>query len=268
MNGPDTIQIVDCRGKFRLQIADRCYSDYPDNRKRRPTRTNVTFAYDLFRRTMGQMHGSQNLLFSTLWPGLTAWTVLYISDYSLTLICARLYRRTVNEKIVFEGSFELNPYFQRDIDTLKVVSPRFLAALIISSLYLAAVWWLAVESQPGLYEFVLGLMISSELAVHVRHVRNLFFFHAIAHTDGVHGQIRYSRPLILRMSSVELFAFSALFAVLFVFTLTWFVLGGAIGCLSIALKHLRLARKQGARGAGQAAAPVLQKEVAAGAPQS
>lgn len=180
-------------------------------------------------------------LLDNLWPGLLVWSVLYISDYSLTLACARLYRRGVSERIVFEGSFEITPYFQSDIDSLKVVSPRFLVAMLLTWVYLAAVWFLAAQSQPHLYEFVLGAFISSQLAVHVRHFRNLFLFRAIA--GAVQGRIQYPRPLMLRMSSVELLAFSVSFGVLFVFTSSWFLLGGAIACLGIALKHRRLANK-------------------------
>jgi hypothetical protein len=47
---------------------------------------------------------------------------------------------------------------------------------------------------------------------------------------------------MLRMSSLEFFAFSGLFGVVFLFTGNWFVLGGAVSCLSLAGKHLRLAR--------------------------
>jgi hypothetical protein len=210
------------------------------------------------------MNGLGNYLFSNLWSGLIAWTALYISDYALTLICARLYRRGANQKIVLEGSFEITPYFQRDIDSLRVISPRFLVALAISVLYLVAVWWLASESQPALYEFVLGILICTELAVHQRHIRNLFLFSAIAKTEAVEGRIRYSRPLLLRMSSVEKFAFSGLFAVLFAFTLNWFVLGGSIGCLSVAFRHLRLARKETAsRMSRGSAVPSLEPEIAA-----
>ena len=118
-----------------------------------------------------------------------------------------------------------------------------MAAMLLTCVYLAAVWFLAVQSQPHLYEFVLGALISSQLAVHVRHFRNLFLFRAIAGTDAVQGRIQYPRPLMLRMSSVELLAFSVSFGVLFVFTSSWFLLGGAIACLGIALKHRRLANK-------------------------
>ena len=204
-------------------------------------------------------------LLDNLWSGLVVWTALYVSDYSLTLACARMYRHGVGEKIVFEGSFELTPYFQSDIDALKVVSPRFLVALVIGWVYLGAIWWLTEQSQPHLYEFVLGAAVSSELAIHVRHLRNFFLFRAIIRTDAVQGRIQYARPIILRMSSVEFLGFAVLFGVVSVFTSSWFLMGGTIACLGIGLKHWRLAKKHLASTTAKAAAvqtalePILSK---------
>jgi len=45
------------------------------------------------------------------------------------------------------------------------------------------------------------------------------------------------------MSSDELLIFSGMFLLLFGFTQSWLVLGGAASCLSTAIKHRRLARK-------------------------
>jgi hypothetical protein len=188
-----------------------------------------------------------NLFFNALWPGLTVWSALYISDYALTIKCARLYRAGASEKLVLEGSYEITPYFQRDIDSLRLVSPRFWAMLLWGAVMLTGLWLLARHSFQGLYSFGLGSMILIQLAVHVRHLRNLFLFRAMINTNGVRGRIEYSRPLMLRMSACELFAFSALFFLLFVFTQHWFVLGGAAGCLRTALKHLRLARSTAKR---------------------
>lgn len=179
----------------------------------------------------------------SFWPGIVVWTALYVSDYSLTLTCARLYRRGVNERIAFDGSLEITPYFQKDIDSLRIVSPRFIAALVLSWFYLSAAWWWTAQSQLALYQFVLGAMVSTELAIHVRHLRNLFLFRAIVNASGIQGRIHYSRPIMLRMSSVEILGFSILFGVLFMFTSSWFVLGGAVSCFFLALKHRRLANK-------------------------
>jgi hypothetical protein len=109
-----------------------------------------------------------NFFFNILWPGLTVWSVLFISDYVLTITCARLYRAGVSKKLVVEGSYEITPYFQRDIDSLRLVSPRFLAALLLGAIMLTAVWLLAGQSLPGLCNFALGSKILVQLTVHTR----------------------------------------------------------------------------------------------------
>lgn len=180
--------------------------------------------------------------FDSLWPGLAIWTVLYISDYSLTLICARLYRTGVSDKIAIEGSYEITPFFQRDIDSLRLISPRFLLMLFVSGVLLSAVWLLMSQPDPTPYRFLLGAMILLQLTIHIRHLRNLATFRGIINSDAVRGRIEYSRQFTLKISASELFAFSGLFFLLFVFTPSWFILGGAVGCLSTAMKHWRLQR--------------------------
>jgi hypothetical protein len=189
------------------------------------------------------MTGFDTYFFERLWPGLTLWGVLYISDYYLTLTCARLYQRGVREKLQLEGSYEITPYFQADIDSLRAISPRFIAAWLWTEAWLAATWWLSWQSAIVLYQMVFGALVSVELAVHIRHFRNLFLFRAIAGSDAVQGRIRYSRPLNLRISAVDLYGFAALFLVISVFTQSWFTVGGAMSCFVTATKHLRLARK-------------------------
>ena len=187
-----------------------------------------------------------NPLFDTLWPGLILWGILYISDYYLTLACARLYRAGVQEKIVLEGSYEITPYFQPDIDSLRRLSPRFLAAFVWTLALLSAIWWFSLQSTPVMYQAVLGAMLSLESAIHVRHFRNLFLFRASSGSSAVRGRIEYSRTLMLRMSAVELLAFSGLFALVLAFTQSWFVFGGAVGCVVMAAKHLKLSRNASA----------------------
>ena len=180
--------------------------------------------------------------FKHAWIGIPFWALLYISDYTLTLICARMYQDGVREKIAFEGSYELTPYFQQDVNSLRVVSPKFVAALVTTSLLLIIVWWLAQLSTPSLFLFPLGAVMCSQLCVHIRHIRNFFMFKA-ASTDAVRGRIEYSRPLSLRVSSFEMLSFSGLFLILYIFTGSWFILGGVLSLLSIAAKHSKLARQ-------------------------
>jgi len=179
--------------------------------------------------------------YRNFWAGWAVWTALCISDYSLTLTCARLYQSGVREKIVFEGSYELTPYFQGDIDSLRRFSPRFFRALLLTSVLLFAVWRLASLSEPQMYSFLLGALVLVQLAIHMRHLHNFFSFRAVR-TAAVRGRIEYSRVFILRHSALDLLLFSGLYFALFAFAHSWFLLGGSIGCLSTANKHWNLAR--------------------------
>lgn len=186
------------------------------------------------------------LFAESLWPGLLAWTVLYISDYWLTLHCARLYESTVRTKLSFEGSYELNPMFQEDIDARIRLSPRFIFAMLVMWAWLSMLWWLTRQPPrwPQAYTFVLGLLILVELAIHVRHLRNLVLFRTGFGPDGVQGQMHYPRHVMLRSSASEFFAFAALFGVIFLVTGSPFLLGGVTSTGVIGIKHLQMANKQ------------------------
>ena len=61
-------------------------------------------------------------LLATSWAGPLLWVVLYSSDYYLTIACARMYQ--AQNVIVFEGSYEITPAFQSDVNALRLLSPR------------------------------------------------------------------------------------------------------------------------------------------------
>ena len=187
---------------------------------------------------------ADNFLVSTPWPGLLLWCALYASDYWFTLTCARLYRRGASDHIVFEGSYEITPFYQRDIDALRAWSPRFLTVLSVSVLSLWTVWsWSIIDFDSGFYLIVLGSLLLTELVIHIRHFRNWFLFRTIVRLGGIRGRIEYPRRVMLAVSSLEILAFAGLFAVIFVFTGSPFVLGGALSCAVLSIQHLRLARR-------------------------
>jgi len=187
-----------------------------------------------------------DILRESPWPGLIIWVALYISDYVFTVTCARMYK--AQDKIIFEGSFEITPYFQKDIDALKAVSPRFVLMLVISTAVLWFIWWNSVEVSglPGMYYFAFGALVMLELVVHIRHLRNWFLFSRYLGEDGVQGRIVYPRRILLRMSAFELLVFSMFLLFIFAMTGSWLILGGATTCSTTALKHYRLARKHAA----------------------
>jgi hypothetical protein len=180
----------------------------------------------------------------SLWPSLTICAVLYVLDYYLTIIGARLYRAGAQQMIFYEGSYELTPRFQTDVDQLRWFSPRFVWSLVRLLATMSMAWWLTkIAEIPQLFSFYLGLFVVLQLAVQKRHLQNIFLFRTITKPGAVSGQIRYSRAFILRQSGLELLAFTALFGLLSLFIWNLFVLGGAVGCLSLSIRDFRLAKK-------------------------
>ena len=68
------------------------------------------------------------------------WIILYTSDYYLTIYSARGFREIGHFQ--FEGSFELTPQYQKDIDALKPVSRLHIVLMIAYSLLIVALWLL------------------------------------------------------------------------------------------------------------------------------
>jgi hypothetical protein len=177
---------------------------------------------------------------------MAAWTALYLSDYILTVYCARLYEKRGRETIVYGGSYELNPAFQKDVDSGRWLSPRFILLLLASCGFLAIIWNQSRRppAWPAGYEFTLGAMLLLELAVHVRHVRNVVLFRFGLGSHGVRGRIEYARHLLYDMSAAELVAFGVMFAVAFLASGGPFLLGGAASCAVTGFGHYRMARRQ------------------------
>lgn len=169
------------------------------------------------------------------------WAALYISDYYSTIACARLYR--AQDKVVFEGSYEITPIFQADVNALRRVSPRFLSVLVVSTAYL---WWMRSLISPndqafGFYVMCLGSLFLLELTVHARHLRNWYQFSRAMPL--LHGRIEYPRGILLRTSALELLTFAGLYAILYGVTRHPFVLGGALACAVLSVNHYRLASR-------------------------
>jgi hypothetical protein len=178
-------------------------------------------------------------LFDSPWLGPLLWVALYISDYLMTLTCARMYQ--AQQTIVFEGSYEITPIFQADVNALRRVSPRFLIALLFSTGYLVVVQRTSsVVGSASLYAGVLGAMLLLQSAVHMRHFRNWFLFR---NGKAVQGRLSYPRVLLLRTSAFELLGFAALYLALFLATASIFILGGALACGALSLNHYHLARR-------------------------
>jgi hypothetical protein len=185
----------------------------------------------------------QHSILHNIWINLAVWSILYLGDYYFTIFTAKLYRENVSRHIFIEGSLEITPQYQEDVDRLRWISPRFIRNWLLSTAYLLGVWWLsrAVEL-PQFLDFILGTVFLAEGAIHLRHIRN-YGTYKFYSEEAMEGRIRYSRWYVLKISAWELFGFGFFF-LLFAVTLgSWFFLGGVLGCWIAANKHRILAKK-------------------------
>lgn len=187
----------------------------------------------------------EQILSRHLWLVLILWGMIYLSDYYLTIYSAYLYQTHLKKYIIFEGSFELTPYFQKDVNALRWISPRFLALWALSLILLGLIWFITVRllGAPWLFSLVFGSLFLREVVVHLRHLRNLVLSLFTRAAGGLKGQIEYSRWLILKLSALEIFNFAGLFLLISLALGSWLFLGGAISCFYTSLQHWLMAKK-------------------------
>lgn len=185
----------------------------------------------------------QYWLATSPWYGILLWIILYTSDYYLTLYSARGFREI--GLFQFEGSYELTPQYQKDIDHLRPVSKLHLTLLVTYSALILTIWWITRLSffLEWTYPFYLGMFLLLEVAVHLRHLRNVALIREIKRNGGAEGQLTYKKWFSYRISAYELYLHATLFLLIALLTYSLFFLGGAIMCYATGFKHARLARK-------------------------
>jgi len=183
------------------------------------------------------------LLTSSPIPGMVLWIIVYISDYYMTLSVAKAYKDF--DTIKFEKSMELTPQFQKDVDGQVRVSRRHITLLLLITLLILIFWYITVGyfNWTWLYSFFLGLLILLEAAVHMRHFRNWYQIRVLRKEGGITGSIMFSQRFSYLTSAFDLYAFAVLFFLFFLWTFSFFFLGGAIACFRVGLNHSGLAKK-------------------------
>jgi hypothetical protein len=176
------------------------------------------------------------------WPGLLCWTLIYLSDYWLTIKVARMYRASPHFE--FEGSLELTPQFEKDVDALKPVSRRHIIMLVITNLILLVFWGLfaLLSYTPG-FAFVLGMLILMEVGVHLRHLRSYFMLVQNRSKGGLEGKLYYRRWFVFGNSAFEFFSLAILFLFTALMAYSLFFAGGGLACLSLAYNHYKHYRR-------------------------
>jgi hypothetical protein len=99
-----------------------------------------------------------------------------------------MYHAGVDKHLTFSGGYELNPVFRDDIRGLRLFSFRFwLLMLFVGGLLLI----LHSLDLPEVFSFVWGMFVCIQIAIHLRHIRNLAVFYHARDSKGMSGRIEY-----------------------------------------------------------------------------
>ena len=185
------------------------------------------------------------LLLRNVWFVTFLWGLVYLSDYYLTIYSAREFYGRLGKHIRFEGSYELTPAFEKDIDRLRLFSPAFFSRLLISLALIPAIFYISLYlfEDVFLYLFLIGALFLRGVAIHMRHLRNISMAVLTRQPGSMRGEIAYSRWLNLRMSALELLGFGVFFLIAAAIDRSWFFLGGGIITTITGFQHWLMTRK-------------------------
>jgi len=189
----------------------------------------------------------ESYLLNHPWLPASLWAVLYTSDYQLTLWGARLHGK--QDVYRYEGSYELTPDYQEDVDKQKPVSFTFILWLVAGAIILLATGY--IPGSKAVYGAIVGYFLTLEVAVHLRHIDNISLYRSqVGPNPSASGSIVFTRTGLYRRSAVQLAGFASATLIAYAITGSPILLGGAVSVSGIALRHLRLARRRAKPGDG------------------
>jgi hypothetical protein len=199
----------------------------------------------------------ERYLLSHPWLAPVLWLVLYTSDYYLTLWGARLVKR--QDFYRWEGSYEMTPEYQDDVDKQRPVS-RTLVTWAIVGAGLLLLFGIIPGSAPQVYGGFVGWFLLIEVLVHMRHFQNIMLYRRLTGPNpGVSGHILTTREGIYRSSSMNLVSIGIFVLLVSALTGSTLLLGGALHALYTSYHDLSLARYY-AKTASEAASEESQPE--------
>ena len=183
------------------------------------------------------------------------WVVLHTLDWLLTIAGARL-RAQLADRLAFNGSYELNPVFQKAVDRGSWWSWRFTFSTLIPIPLMIAIAWLVTAGGTldslgatmgeSTLRFLLGFLVYLHLAIIGIHLQNIALFRRMLRDpDAVRGSISYSRTMTYSISAQRYLAAALFFAAALAIDPRADLAGGLTGLLLLATKQLFTARRLG-----------------------
>ena len=168
----------------------------------------------------------------------------FLADYSLTHLGARASER-VRDTWRVEGSYEMNPVWERQIDSRRWFGLRVLLVPLALAGTLGALRLLAgfvdLYADPAYFALGVGTMLLIQAPILMLHVANLHTFRLLADPSAAEGSIVYRRWFAYRQGIVYLAGFAVLWLLLWVPSQQAFFLGGVLSCGLFAWRFRQLA---------------------------
>jgi len=177
------------------------------------------------------------------WLVALLWALLSIFDFSATMIYSKAYRDFLSANVMYEGGvMEMNPAFEKDVQQLRWLSPRYIVSMLFIVLLIA---WAGSWFPMLWFESLAGAALLLVLITDLRHIENLSMVWFLkADPSSFKGRIEQSYALSQRRIAVGIFNIGVLY--LIVYFLVWrvFFIGGAVICTLFAVRHYLLARRK------------------------
>src|SRR5450432_314517 len=194
--------------------------------------------------------------FTSLPAAIVLWVVLYCADYYLTLYGNDLRAKYAVDHMGLDGSYELNPYYVRDIGSKKRVSGRFIFMLVLFAVWLAVVWYGAQYFDiPEAFSVAAGVVLLMEVPVLATHLQNISMYRFMKTPGAAVGKITYARWIGITLAGRIFGYWLIAYCALFLLTGSWLFVGGALVMLSLCLRYSRRGYAQRKKAPAVAARP-------------
>ena len=172
------------------------------------------------------------------YPIVIALPFLMLADYYLTLLSTVLKDKKLSKYVIFE-EWELNPRFQEAINQKKLINTKHLFSVGLISFLAIFLTELSDLSQEFI-NFILGVFLIKYSVIIGGHISNIFWScYAIKRENQIRGQIRYTYEATL-FSSMPIYLLPIFpLIVIYIYTRSFFVLGGICGILLLMITFLR-----------------------------
>ncbi len=161
--------------------------------------------------------------------------LLMFSDYFLT-IAGKKYRDSEYSKKFTSQEYELNPVWQKDINSGKLFNYKhFLAAFLVTVYFYFASKLMSEE----LFDFFYGAILIVYMFIITKHLQNIFTFKlSTKHPEYLTGMVSVNQMYSLKISQYQILFFAMFLFVINIRMQSLFLFGGILGMLILYLNNL------------------------------